>query len=314
MNYLKIGFHHLKIGFHHQPSIIVLKNVSVKLIQKLKALYGWHLYLEDEMIKFPVHVEFELTNHCNLRCIMCPHHIMKRPKGYMIWETFKRAVDECRGHTKTSYLHQIGEPLLHQDLINFINYAEKAGIRTSISTNCMLLDEKKSIGLLGSNLSEIVLCIDSLKPKVFEMIRPGADLKTVFENIARFVRLRNLLNKKMKVIVQMIAMKENVEEHKYFLDVFSVLGVDEAQVKGYSTFAGAMSKGESPASRLATCSKPFNSLTVQWNGDLVTCCRDFDGVTKMGNVNETTITEIWNSEEYAALRKTFKTSDFCRRC
>ena len=264
--------------------------------------------------KFPVHVEFELTNHCNLRCIMCPHHIMQRPKGYMTWETFKKAVDECRGHVKTTYMHQIGEPLLHRDVIKFIQYAEEAEIRTSISTNCMLLKERISIGLLGTDLSEIVLCIDSLKPDVFAKIRPGADLKTVFENISRFVRLRNLLNNKMKVIVQMIAMQENVEEHKHFLDVFSVPGIDEAQVKGYSTFAGAMSKGESPPSRLASCSKPFNSLTIQWNGDMVTCCRDYDGVTKMGNVNETTIAEVWNSEEYNALRKTFKKSDFCWRC
>ena len=266
------------------------------------------------MINFPSHVEFELTNHCNLRCIMCPHHIMKRPKGYMTWETFKRAVDECRGHVKTSYLHQIGEPLLHRDVIKFINYASEASIRTSISTNCMLLKERISIGLLGSRLSEIVLCIDSLKADNLKKIRPGAELVDIIENIARFVRLRNLLNRKMKVIVQMIAMKENEDEHDRFKKLFSVDGVDEAQVKGYSTFAGAMSKGESPPSRLVTCSKPFNSLTVQWNGDLVTCCRDFDGVTKMGNVNKTTITEIWNSEEYAALRKTFKQSDFCRRC
>lgn len=266
------------------------------------------------MIKFPVHVEMELTNHCNLKCIMCPHSIMKREKGYMTWNTLKRIVDEGRNHIKTTYMHQIGEPLLHQDLINFINYAEGAGIRASISTNCMLLDEKKSIGILASDLSEIVLCIDSLKPDVFAKIRPGANLKDVFENIARFVRLRQLLNDDMKVIVQMIAMKENIGEYERFKKVFSMPGIDEAQVKGYSTFAGAMSKGESPPSRLASCSKPYNSLTIQWNGDMVICCRDYDGVTKMGNVNDTTIAEVWNSEEYATLRKTFKTSEFCKRC
>ena len=266
------------------------------------------------MIKFPVHVEFELTNHCNLKCIMCPHHIMKRKKGYMSWDTFKKAVDECRGHVKTTYMHQIGEPLLHQDLINFINYAEEAGIRTSISTNCMLLTEKKAIEILASDLSEIVLCIDSLKPEVFAKIRPGADLKTVFENIIRFIRLRQLLNNKIKVIVQMIAMKENEGEHDHFRKVFSTPGIDEAQVKEYSTFSGAMSRDESPPSRLASCSKPYNSLTIQYNGDMVICCRDYEGITKMGNVNEKSIAEVWNGEEYDALRKTFKTSEFCRRC
>jgi MoaA/NifB/PqqE/SkfB family radical SAM enzyme len=239
---------------------------------------------------------------------------MKREKGYMSWKTFEKAVNECRGKVKTSYLHQIGEPLLHPDLLNFINYAEDAGIRSSISTNCVLLDEKKSIGILASDLSEIVLCIDSLKPDVFASIRRGGNLQVVAENIFRFIRLRQLLNDDMKVIVQMIAMKENVGEHEHFKKVFSMSGIDETQVKGYSTFAGAMSKGESPPSRLATCSKPYNNLTIQWNGDMVICCRDYDGVTKMGNVNNTTIAEVWNSEEYATLRKTFKQSNFCKEC
>jgi len=239
---------------------------------------------------------------------------MKREKGYMSWETFEKAVDECRGHTKTTYLHQIGEPLLHPDLLNFINYAEDAGIRASISTNCILLDERKSIGILGSDLSEIVLCIDSLKPDVFASIRRGGNLQTVAENIFRFIRLRQLLNDDMKVIVQMIAMKENIEEYDHFKKVFSSLGIDEAQVKGYSTFAGATARDESPPSRLPTCSKPYNSLTIQHNGDLVICCRDYDGITKMGNINEQTITEVWNSSEYNKLRKSFKTSEFCRKC
>ena len=266
------------------------------------------------MLKFPVHVEMELTNHCNLRCIMCPHTIMKRNKGFMTWNTFRKITNECKGKIKTSYLHQIGEPLLHRDLVSCINYAEKAGIRTSISTNCMLLTEKKAIGILASDLSEIVLCIDSLKPNVFAKIRPGADLKTVFENIIRFVRLRNLLNDKIKVIIQMIAMKENESEHAYFQKVFSIPGIDQVLIKEYSTFSGAMSKGESPPSRLPTCSKPYNSLTIQYNGDMVICCRDYEGITKMGNVNEKSIAEVWNGEEYDALRKTFKTSEFCRRC
>src|SRR5688572_23571645 len=40
-------------------------------------------------------VNLELTNHCNLRCTICPvNTTMRRPKGFMDPALFRRVIDE----------------------------------------------------------------------------------------------------------------------------------------------------------------------------------------------------------------------------
>jgi radical SAM protein with 4Fe4S-binding SPASM domain len=246
---------------------------------------------------------------------MCPQSIMKRDRGYMSWEVFKKAVDEASGHCKTSYLHQIGEPLLHPEIIQMINYAEDKGIRTSISTNCLLLDERMSVLILDSKLKEITLCLDSLDPATYEKIRKNSDFKKVMENISRFLNMRPGRNNHIHVQVQMIKMKENEREW----DSFKIGKADEILVKSYSTFAGNVVKGEHENGYRHGCKKAWNCLTIQWNGDMVLCCRDFDGVTKIGNIQTDSIVQVWNGQKYKDIRqafinKNFNELPFCSKC
>jgi len=266
-------------------------------------------------MKFPSHVEFELTNNCQIACIMCPHKIMKRERGYMSWEIFKKAVDECRHRVNTSYLHQIGEPLLHPKLIEMINYVEQGGIRTSISTNCLLLDENMAEKILDSQLSEITLCLDSLNAETYEKIRIGSNFKKVMENISMFLYKKEERRSKMHVQVQMIKMQENRKEW----DSFKVGKADEILVKNYSTFAGNVNKNEAENKYRFGCRKSLNCLTIQWNGDMVICCRDYEGVTKAGNISTDTIEAVWNGEQYRIIREAFayhnfEKLSFCAKC
>ena len=269
-------------------------------------------------MSFPSHVEFELTNNCQLSCIMCPHTIMKRQRGYMLWETFKKAVDECKGFVKTSYLHQIGEPLIHPQIIKMIDYAANAGIRTSISTNCLLLDAEMSDRILKSKLTEITLCLDSLNQVVYEKIRVGSNFYKVIKNIEIFLLKKMESKSKIWVQLQMIKMKENQDEWNSFRN-FDKASVDEILVKPYSTFAGNVVKEEAENKYRLTCKKSFGCLTIQWNGDMVICCRDFDGVTKIGNILTDKIVDIWNGQKYREIRQAFIDKDydklpFCRSC
>ena len=88
---------------------------------------------------YPQEVAIELTNHCNLACVMCPHSVMQREKGFMTEDTFRRIIDEIKGHTELVYLHGIGESVLHKDLNAFTGYAASQGLTTVLSTNALPL-------------------------------------------------------------------------------------------------------------------------------------------------------------------------------
>ena len=67
------------------------------------------------------------------------------------------------------------------------------------------------------------------------------------------------------------------------------------------------------------CPFPWQYVVIQYNGDIVPCCRDYDAKNKILNVKNNTLKEIWNSQEYADFRKQHTTGDykdnnFCKEC
>jgi MoaA/NifB/PqqE/SkfB family radical SAM enzyme len=202
----------------------------------------------------------------------------------------KKIVDEVKGHTKDSYLHMQGEPLLHPDLIKCINYVADADIRTSFATNCMALDSDMADKILDSKLDEIILSIDSLNKKRYEQIRVGGDFEKVFGNIERFLEKKRRGNKRVSAVVCLTKMRENEDDW----GSFCIGGSDQTWTKGYSTFAGAVIKNESVTSMKPNCAKQRTHMTVLWNGDVVKCCRDYDGISKYGNLYKQSVGEVWN--------------------
>ena len=51
------------------------------------------------------------------------------------------------------------------------------------------------------------------------------------------------------------------------------------------------------------CPFSWQYVVVQWNGDVVACCRDYNAENRMGNVKEASLEEIWNSRRYADFRE-----------
>ena len=107
-------------------------------------------------IDFPLEISLELTNYCNLRCIMCPNPSLKRKRGYMSENLFKAIVNGLSGENGFLFLPQgFGEPLLHRELFDLTTFASKSGIRPIVLlSNGMLLNE--------STLSDVMNSIDIL--------------------------------------------------------------------------------------------------------------------------------------------------------
>lgn len=101
------------------------------------------LKYKDKLPEFPFIVDVELTNHCNLRCIFCGQQAMTREKGYMSEEIFKKIVDECAEYSTPIRMIRWGEPFLHPKIFEFCEYAKSKGLWVHITTNGLLLDDKK---------------------------------------------------------------------------------------------------------------------------------------------------------------------------
>jgi MoaA/NifB/PqqE/SkfB family radical SAM enzyme len=65
------------------------------------------------------------------------------------------------------------------------------------------------------------------------------------------------------------------------------------------------------------CPAPYDQFVVQWNGDVASCCTDFEGLTKTANVFASSVEEVWRGEtRRARLRDMLegRLLDVCARC
>ena len=138
--------------------------------------------------RFPMVLMLEPLHACNLKCVMCPQAKgLTRPKSSMEMSLFTRIIDEVCGYKPLIKLYMSGEPLLHKNIIEMIDYASNHGCRTMIHTNATLLTEEMSKRILDSSLTFLSFSFDGCTPEVYEKLRPPAKFKEVKANIERFL-------------------------------------------------------------------------------------------------------------------------------
>jgi radical SAM protein with 4Fe4S-binding SPASM domain len=65
------------------------------------------------------------------------------------------------------------------------------------------------------------------------------------------------------------------------------------------------------------CPAPYDQFVIQWNGDVVSCCTDYEGLTKTANVFASSIEEVWKSETVRQRKQDMlegRLLDVCARC
>jgi radical SAM protein with 4Fe4S-binding SPASM domain len=249
---------------------------------------------------------------------------MKREKGMMDFATFKKIIDESKGKLEFTYLHLFGESLLHRDLFKMIEYCKDAGIFTGLATNATILDEIKSQKIIDSGLDFLVISFDGTSKETYEMIRRGGSFEQTLENIRTFLGFRS---SRPHTVIQMIYMKgteDKVDEYVRFWNRYKVNGI---RVKPLQTWSGEIEQISTLSAipqdikqQLAKpCDRLWRHLCILWDGTVVPCEFDYDKIYPLGNINNESLSEIWNSERIINLRKMHLSGkrsdiDLCKSC
>ena len=118
----------------------------------------------------------EITNRCNLSCSFCSK--VEKPLRNMTIEEFKCIIEKIKDYTDTIYLHVKGEPLVHPNLIEFLNVAEEHNIKVNLTTN----------GTLFPNLVDKLKECKSLKKINFSLHSENNKenyLEDIFKNVEK---------------------------------------------------------------------------------------------------------------------------------
>jgi radical SAM protein with 4Fe4S-binding SPASM domain len=283
---------------------------------------------------FPPKVQVEITNRCNLRCVMCTRNRMTRPLGDMSFETLLRIADECSHETGCLLsLFYLGESLLHRDLDRMIEYLASVRLRSpvpmafGIQTNGTLLTKERSRALLSAGLREIGISLDALG-ETLEQIRPGAHYDRIEQNIHDLLAVADELHVGDLVVhisklcddpqtpeVQAFARRwHGPRTQVHLMPVTKIEGL--AYLAGDGSIRQVGPKEHAPPR--GYCGEGTR-LLVHWNGDFGFCCADIDGELKLGNIRDRSIREVWNSAEMRRIRNKITAAEYtgldaCLKC
>jgi sulfatase maturation enzyme AslB (radical SAM superfamily) len=274
---------------------------------------------------FPDRLYVESTSFCNLRCIMCPTGLgtIQRPKGYMDMELFRRIVDEVAPQAPSIVLHSWGEPLMHPRLFPMIEYARQRELWVETSTNVTLLNEERAKKLIAADLNQLYLAIDGATKDTYERVRVGATWETTLANVERMLALKREAGSKMRIVLQIIAMQETAAEVQEFVRRWDRPEVDQVNVKHLDSWGGQEPKvaahalvEEAPPVR-RPCPNLWYHGYIFWDGSLVSCERDYDLRTPLGNVADGVL-KAWHGERMQQLRRMHVEGNFeapaCKNC
>ena len=96
-------------------------------------------------------IYIEITNACNLNCSFCIKN--KRKINYITLENYKFIINKIKPYTKEIYLHILGEPLLHPNINEFIEYAQNQDLLVNITTNGYLITNLNTNKIHRLNIS-----------------------------------------------------------------------------------------------------------------------------------------------------------------
>ena len=260
----------------------------------------------------------EITNRCNLSCSFCSK--VEKPLRNMTIEEFKCVIKKIKDYTDTIYLHVKGEPLVHPNLIEFLNVAEEHNIKVNLTTN----------GTLFPNLVDKLKECKSLKKINFSLHSENNKenyLEDIFKNVEKLqevtvvYRLWTLNNGELDEKSTQTVNKL-VSHYKLSTEIVDkIKNENNVKIKD-RIFVDKDNEFEWPSitnhNSCGFCYALKTHIAILVDGTVVPCCLDSNGLVDLGNIYNESLENIINSNRYQTLKKSFQdrkpSEDLCKSC
>ena len=265
-------------------------------------------------------VYLEISNLCNLRCAFCPG--TKRPPHRMTEEEFSALLPKLRPFSDYLYFHLMGEPLCHPLLGRFLELAGRAGFKVILTTNGTLLPKMQDTLLSASALHKVNISLhafeaNDLAVPFSEYLRGciafgrAAEGKCIIS-----YRLWNnggadALNGQILDAIEEFFPRPWAQERR---------GPRLGQ-KIYLEYGDKFDWPDLNApdnGQRVFCYGLRDQIGVLCDGTVVPCCLDHEGDIALGNLHETTLDAILETDRARAIYEGFTHSQaaeaLCRRC
>ncbi|MBD3340608.1 MAG: hypothetical protein GF353_15985, partial [Candidatus Lokiarchaeota archaeon] len=279
------------------------------------SLLWWSKFLEFELngwrskktLSYPKKILLELTNNCNLNCVMCgigkEPYDLEKDMSIKLLESLSETV---LPKAELIRLNGLGESTISSSFLDYINILSEIPAQLEIVTNLTSANSQIWNILLEKNTNFLISC-DATSAQLFESIRRGAHFK-IFRKNLRYIG-KNVSNPPQAQLIFTL-MELNIKEIKKTVEFAAEMGLggvivnvvksdsseygwvsqnidkikmefEQAHVMARSRNIAlklpdhvgkfAIHEGISNLSCQFQCDNPWNEVYVRYNGDLTAC-------------------------------------------
>ena len=214
-------------------------------------------------------------------------------------------------------LHGFGEPFLDKNLIERIQICTESGIPTYFSCTPATMTVEKAKLALEAGLGVLKFSLDAMEEKKIKAIRGNrANFQESIEKIMELIEFKKENKLKTLLVPCMIDMAEeesDIEMQKEFIDFWKgkdVYAYIKSQDNRWLYESEENLKNNKSHYDNQYCEFPWTSVTIMADGNVVPCTQISNNELVLGNINENTLEEIWNSKKYKEFRKMHLTGNF----
>ena len=197
-------------------------------------------------------VQIEMTNHCNRHCVYCGNPIMKRPKGFISDTTIERCIWLLKQIRQTDSvgLHHFGESTLHPKLVDYIKRFNEEGITPFLNTNGDFLTDDLITKLAETKLSSVVISGHLEFSKRYALYE-----KCVAAGITAYWQTDMVKENGLTTMGGQVPIETMDPNAPVLIDPMTQCGFLRKEMG-----------------------------IILWNGDITTCCFDYEGHGIFGNI------------------------------
>lgn len=265
-------------------------------------------------------IYLEISNVCNLSCAFCPG--TKRAPRIMSDSEFESLMPRLSPFTDYLYFHIMGEPLCHPKLEKLLEIAGNYGFKVIITTNGTLLRERSEMLLSSPALHKVNVSLHAFEANDLSM--PFSEYLDGCFSFGKAAEGEKLVVYRLwnhggaeKKNAEILDVMEKYFEKPWKTDWRGTRIGERVFLHNDSRFDWPDMDAPDYGAKMR-CMALNDQIGVLADGTVVPCCLDHEGDIPLGNLFESTLDEILESERAKAIYSGFcegrAVEELCRKC
>ncbi|MDI9614584.1 radical SAM protein [Methanothermobacter sp.] len=170
----------------------------------------------------PFLLVFHITGHCNLKCCYCYANRYKRE--HVDFDAIKDVLRQSKELGSRHVIFSGGEPLIHPEFHEILEYASELQLGIHITSNGTLLDNETTVKLKSVD-AKVTISLDGAFPEINDPLRGPGTFKMAVSAI------ENLVDNGVYTSMRMTLLKSNLFNVRDYIELAIEKGVNRCIIE-----------------------------------------------------------------------------------